>query len=107
MAKSLLRTRKVGSPHASTSWASGKWRQSWRTRGSGEERGMPKPALAGRWSPAIRLKKSGEEPRSGPKTTDRKRRAENGGPKTTDRERRTENSGGYGRTERIGARTAG
>src|SRR5438105_12477105 len=39
IAKSLLRTRKVGSPHASTSCASGRPRHNLRTRGSGD-RGM-------------------------------------------------------------------
>src|SRR5436305_7163933 len=45
MANSLLRTRKVGSPHASTSCASGKERQSLRTRVSGER--MTKRWLCG------------------------------------------------------------
>src|SRR5437764_3413118 len=45
IAKSLLRTRKVGSPHASTSCASGSLRHSLRTRGSGD---LPILKLGGR-----------------------------------------------------------
>src|SRR4051812_27659313 len=97
IAKSLLRTRKVGSPHASTSCASGRPRHSLRTRGSAD---LPMSKLGRGWP------SSTSTPKSEPKTTNRKLRTENYEPKTTNRKLRTEKRRHYC-ADSEGGRTLG